>query len=59
MSWGGPPGGLARLDPAAIAALRDLAADDYLLCVREAGAASSRQSPARYTLALGVLPRSW
>lgn len=58
-SWGGPLGGLARLDPAAIRVLRELSADDYQLCVREAGAASPRESPARFTLALGVLPRSW
>ena len=59
MSWGGPLGGSARLDPATIGVLRDLIADDYLLCVRALGDPTSRREPVSYTLALGVLPRSW
>ena len=59
VSWGGPLGGSARLDPASIAALRDLAADDYLLCVRPTGDTAMRAVPAEYLLGLGILPRSW
>jgi len=57
-SWDGPLAGSARLDPAAIGVLRDLAADDYLLCVSERGDSPTRPSPVDYTLAIGVLPPS-
>ena len=59
VSWGGPLGGSARLDPASIRALRDLAADDYLLCVRQVEGSPARTLPADYVLGLGILPRSW
>ena len=39
--------------------LRDLSPDDFLLCVREPGDPAARRVPLGYTLALGVLPRSW
>ena len=57
-SWGGPLAGSARLDPATIGVLRDLAADDYLLCLRERGDSTPRPSSVDYTLAIGVLPPS-
>ena len=56
--WDGPLAGSARLDPTAIGVLRDLSPDDYLLCVRERGDATTRLSPVDYTLAIGVLPPS-
>ncbi|MEZ4410976.1 MAG: hypothetical protein R3A52_31530 [Polyangiales bacterium] len=56
-SDGGPLSSVVRLDPASVAALRELAAGDYLLCVRSAGALGATPTP--YTLAVGVLPRSW
>ena len=59
VSRDGPLGGSARLDPASIAALRDLVADDYLLCGRSAGDTSTRTSPAEYRLGLQILPRAW
>nr|MBK7067442.1 hypothetical protein [Deltaproteobacteria bacterium] len=55
-SPGGPLAASARLDPAAIGVLRDLAADDYLLCLRERGDSMPRPSSVDYTLAIGVLP---
>jgi hypothetical protein len=57
--WGGPLGGSARLDPASIGALRNLAADDYLLCVRPRADTATRPRPAEYLLGIGILPRSW
>jgi hypothetical protein len=56
--WDGPLAGSARLDPENIGVLRDLAADDYLLCVHERGDSTSRGSRVDYTLAIGVLPPS-
>jgi hypothetical protein len=53
VSRDGPLGGSARLDPASIAALRDLVADDSLLCVRSAGDTSTRTSPATISSAWG------
>lgn len=55
-NWGGPLAGSARLDPTAIGVLRDLAADDYLLCIRERGDSTPDRYPLEYTLAIGVLP---
>jgi hypothetical protein len=55
-SWDGPLAGSARLDPAGVGVLRDLAADDYLLCVREPDDSRSRRAPVSYSLAIGVLP---
>jgi hypothetical protein len=57
-AWDGPLSGSARLEPAAIGALRDLRAGDYLLCVRAAEEVPARTT-LRYDLALGLLPRSW
>lgn len=55
-AWDGPLAGSARLDPAVVGVLREVAADDYLLCVREADDSRSRRAPVSYTLAIGVLP---
>jgi hypothetical protein len=55
-AWDGPLAGSGRLDPAVVGLLRDLAADDYLLCVREADDSRSRRAPVSYSLAIGVLP---
>lgn len=56
VAWDGPLSGSARLDPAAVGVLRDLVADDYLLCVREPDDSRARRAPVGYTLAIGVLP---
>lgn len=58
VAWGGPLGGSARLDPASIGVLRDLAAGDYLLCLHPPVGAT-RTAPVDYLLGVGILPRSW
>jgi len=55
-SPGGPLAGSARLDPTSIGVLRDLAADEYLLCVRQPGDPTTSPTSVDYTLAIGVLP---